>query len=231
MTDPTTADTAAPAARTELGRLRRQLVAAMQVHVPFDGWGRTALHNAASDLGITPEVAELAFPRGAVQMIACAAASADAAMLAAADAAGLSTLPVRERIAGAIRLRLTHEQPHRDAVRRAATLLALPHHAPVAARLVWRTADAIWRAAGDNSTDFAYYSKRASVSAVYGATLAYWLADDSADCADSWAFLQRRIATAMRFHRWQARRRERRADSRPDILGWLGRLRYPAAEG
>lgn len=235
MTESATAATTPPAAPaatppTALARLRQPLVAAMQVHVPFDGWSRTALHNAAADLGIDPAVADLAFPRGAIQMIACAASAADAAMLAAAATAEFAALPVRERIAGAIRLRLTHELPHRDSVRRAATLLALPHHAPAAARLIWRTADAIWRAAGDTSTDFAHYTKRASVSAVYAATLAYWLGDDSPDCADSWAFLQRRIDAVMRFHRWQAQRRQRAPQSRPDILGWLGRRRYPARE-
>src|SRR5205085_12427037 len=85
-------------------------------------------------------------------------------------------------------------QPWREAVRRALVVLALPHNAPPALRLLYETVDAIWYAAGDNATDFSFYTKRAILAAVYGATLLYWLEDRSPEFSDTRAFLDRRLA-------------------------------------
>jgi ubiquinone biosynthesis protein COQ9 len=87
---------------------------------------------------------------------------------------------------------------HREAVRRALGLLALPHNAPVAATTLWRTVDAIWYAAGDTATDFNYYTKRGLLAGVYSATVLYWLEDRSEGLADTWTFLDRRIGDVMR---------------------------------
>ncbi len=211
-------------AELPLAELRPRLVQAMLVHVPFDGWSKAALRNALRDLGLPESLAEIAFPGGAVQMVDCFTAAADAAMLAAADT--LQALKVRDRVAGAIRLRLQQAAPYRDAVRRAVTLLALPSNAPAAARLAWRTADAIWRAAGDSATDFSHYTKRATAAAVYTSTLLYWLGDDSPGQIDSMGFLERRIGNVMQFHSARTRLRDRLPAGRPRVAEFLGRLRY-----
>jgi ubiquinone biosynthesis protein COQ9 len=101
---------------------------------------------------------------------------------------------VHERVRAVIALRLARNRPHREAVRRALALLALPSQARLAAACTARTVDAIWHAAGDRSADFSWYTKRAILTVVYGASLLYWLRDGSEDDAATLAFLDRRLA-------------------------------------
>ncbi len=209
-----------------LDELRPALAEAMLPHVPFDGWSDAALVAAARDLGVDPAVARLAFPGGAADMVAAYIRAADAALVAACDTAEFRAMKVREKVTAAIRTRLEAAAPHREAVRRAAAILALPGNAALAARLTWGTADAIWRAAGDTATDFNHYSKRAIAGAVYAATLFIWMADESEGFADTWAFLDRRIAGVMRFEKWKAQLG--RGGDGPSLVRFLGRLRYPA---
>lgn len=212
-----------------LDELAPRLAEAMLPHVPFDGWSLAALDHAADDLGIDRDVARLVFPEGAPAMIAAFIRLADARMIEACDTAEFRGLKVRQKVAQAIRTRLTGFAPHREAIRKAASILSLPGNVPLATRLTWGTADAIWRAAGDRSTDLNHYSKRALVSAVYSATLFYWMADESEDFADSWAFLDRRIEGVMQFEKLKARLKPGENDERPSLVRFLGRLRYPPA--
>jgi ubiquinone biosynthesis protein COQ9 len=185
--------------------LRERLIDAAVAHVPFDGWGETALLAAARDLGIERALALNAFPGGAVEMIEFHSRLADRRMVAAYEAAETLGLKLRQKAALAIRLRLSANAAHREAIRRALSILALPIHAPLAARLIYRTVDAVWYALGDRSTDYNFYTKRGLLAGVYGSTLLYWLADKSPESAETWAFLDRRIAEVMRIPRAVAR--------------------------
>lgn len=207
-----------------LADLRPRLVAAMLPHVPFDGWSAAARDLAADDAGVDRDIAALALP-DAVAMIDAYILSADAAMTDAM--ANAHNMKVRERITFAIWSRISAAAQDREAIRRALAILALPQNAGIAARTLWRTADAMWRAAGDTATDFNHYSKRAILSGVYSATLLYWLEDDSEDFAATRAFLDRRIADVMRIEKAKAGVR-RVTDRLPDPARFLGRLRYPA---
>lgn len=208
-----------------LDELKPLLVEAMRPHVAFDGWSQAALEAAAADIGILPATARVAFPGGAPEMLEAYVALADARMQDALDTPEFRALKVREKITRAIRTRLEQAAPHKEAARRAVTLLAQPRNAALSARLSWRTADSIWRLAGDTATDFNHYSKRALAAAVYSATLLYWLGDDSDGHADSWAFLDRRIDNVMQIEKVKARIRP--AAERPSLIRLLGRLRYP----
>lgn len=208
-----------------LDELKPVLIEAMLPHVPFDGWSRAALEAAAQSIGILPATARLAFPGGVGEMLDAQTALADAKMRAALDTPEYRALKVREKVTLAIRTRLEQAAPHKEAIRRAVNLLAQPQHARLAARLSWRTADSIWRLAGDTATDFNHYSKRALAAAVYGATLLFWLNDDSEDNADSWAFLDRRIGNVMEIEKLKGRFKP--PAERPSLTRFLGRLRYP----
>ena len=203
--------------KSEVPPLKAHAFAAMRArilenslkHVPFDGWTEKALFEGAKDAGYAPAMALDVFPGGVPDAIDCAAEEADRAMLAALERMDFRTMRVRDRVAAAIRARLELSTPHREAIQRALTLLALPHNLPLGARTLWRTVDAIWYAAGDNATDFNYYTKRALLAGVYSATLVYWLNDHSPEHADTWAFLDRRIDDAMRVPKLVGKLRER----------------------
>jgi len=177
---------------------RARLLEAALDHVAFDGWSETALRAAARDIGIPLERALNAFPGGAAELVALHSTTADRAMVEALEREPLAEMRVRDKAARAIRLRLEANLRHREAVRSAVTFLMLPQNAGLAARLLYKTIDAIWYAIGDRSTDFNFYTKRGLLSAVYGATLFFWLNDKTEGCAATWGFLDRRIDEAMR---------------------------------
>ncbi|MDQ7247095.1 COQ9 family protein [Dongia sedimenti] len=177
---------------------RVRLLEAALDHVAFDGWSETALRAAAEDTGIPLERALNAFPGGATELIAFHSETADRRMLEALEQEPLSEMKVREKAAKAIRLRLEANFRNREAIRTALTALMMPQNAALAARLLYKTVDAIWYAIGDRSTDFNFYTKRGLLAGVYSATLFYWLNDKSEGGQATWTFLDRRIAEVMK---------------------------------
>ncbi len=175
-----------------------ELLDAILPHVAFDGWTEDAFRAAVEDSDLTGEAAKAACPRGAVDLAILFHKQGDAAMVEALSAADLSDMRFRDKVAHAIRLRLDAVDD-KEAVRRGTVLFALPHMAPEGSKLIWGTADAIWTALGDTSDDVNWYTKRATLSAVYGSVVLYWLGDDSADEQATTAFINRRIENVMQF--------------------------------
>ena len=184
---------------------RDRLFDAALGHVPFDGWSDKALLAGAADLGLDPDAARRAFPGGALALIGYHAARADRRMSEAAAMIDLSSLGVRQRIAAILRARFEANASAREAIRAAMGVLALPPNLPIALSLLYRTVDMVWWTAGDGSTDFNFYTKRLLLAGVYMATLNYWLNDRSENCAETWAFLDRRLDDVMRIQRARGR--------------------------
>lgn len=207
---------------------RPDLIRAMLPHVAFDGWGDTALMHAANDLGLDVEEAHLSFPGGVSDMIDTYTTSEIEEMERVLSTRGLHNMKIRERIFTAVQTRLELASGNKEASLRAARILALPQNNALALKILWRTVDAIWRAVGDKSTDFNYYSKRATLSAVYSATYLYWLDDTSEGHQNTWAFLHRRIEDVMKIEKAKQEWRKTRAQM-PSLTRFLGRLRYPVS--
>jgi ubiquinone biosynthesis protein COQ9 len=186
--------------------VKAQLLDAALGHVPFDGWSDKTLTAAATDAGIVLGLARSLYPRGGVDLALAYHRRGDAEMVTRLEQTDLSALRYRDRIARAVQLRL--ELADRELVRRGSTLFSLPHHAGDGARAVWGTADAIWTALGDSSDDLNWYTKRATLSAVYGATVLFWLGDDSSGHQATWDFLDRRIDQVMQVEKLKASFRE-----------------------
>jgi ubiquinone biosynthesis protein COQ9 len=113
----------------------------------------------------------------------------------------------RDKVAEAVRLRLSAVED-KEIVRRGSTLFAMPHMAPEGAKLIWGTADAIWTALGDTSDDLNWYTKRATLSAVYGSVVLFWLGDESEGHQATDAFIDRRIDNVMQFERVKSATRD-----------------------
>lgn len=191
---------------------RDAAIEAMLPNVPFDGWTVRALRSGLAAAGLPEDDASILFPGGAADMIAVFCDLADRRMIEAA--AAVTEPKLSARVQAIIVQRLTMSRPHKEAIRRAVAVLALPGNARTAAAITARTVDAIWHAAGDRSADFSWYTKRAILTGVYGATLLFWLRDTSDDDADTWAFLARRMQGIGRLMR-----------ARNRASGWFGRLR------
>ena len=187
---------------------RDATIDALLPHVPFDGWTRIALSRALAATGQHPDDALLLFPGGAADMIETFCDLADRRMLEDATALDLAVMRLPERVRAVIALRLARNRPHKEAIRRALGVLALPTNAPIAAACTARTVDAIWHAVGDNAADFSWYTKRASLAAIYAATLLFWLHDPSEDNAATLAFLERRLTGIARIGTMRRRMEE-----------------------
>jgi ubiquinone biosynthesis protein COQ9 len=209
-----------------LDELREALAGHLAAEAVFDGWSDVALDAAARALGVPPERAHLAIAGGATDMIDAWFAHVDRQMALALPPERLAAMRIRERITALVLVRIDTIAPHREALRRALAILALPQNVPLGAKLAWRAGDAMWRLAGDTATGFAHYTKRLTLGTIYGATLLAFLDDESEGHADTRAFLDRRIGDIMQFEKLKAQ-------FKPDperhfnMARFLGRLRYP----
>lgn len=189
----------------ETEKQRERVLLAALVHVPFDSWSQAVLDKAVDDAGLAEEEGARLFPGGVPELIEYFNTYTDDKMAAVLAGEDLSTLKTRDRIAAAVRVRLELLARHREAVRHALAYFALPQHAALGLKCLARTMDAMWRAAGDEATDFSYYTKRATLAGIYSATVLYWLDDDSEGFRDTFAFLDRRLADLMEFHKTRER--------------------------
>jgi ubiquinone biosynthesis protein COQ9 len=143
---------------------RDAAILAMLPNVAFDGWTKRALKAGARQADLSPDEADLLFPLGSIDMIETFCDLADRRMAEAA--AGLPDTRPSARVRAMIVLRLEQNRPHKEAIRRALAILALPQNARAAAHTTARTIDAIWHAAGDRSTSVSWYTKRATLTAI-----------------------------------------------------------------
>lgn len=192
----------------------------------FDGWSDAAVEAAADAAQIDPAVARLAFPGGAMDMIAAWVEHTDAGMVDAFPQDRIGGMKVRERIRELVWFRISAAIGREEAMRRALAIQAMPQNAPSALRQGWHSADLMWRLAGDAAADYNHYTKRAILAGIYGATLAVFVNDESEGKAETRAFLERRIDGVMKFEKAKANLlRDREGFS---VTRFLGRLRYPA---
>jgi len=209
-----------------LDELRLALAPEIARAAVFDGWNDDALDRAAAQAGVDAAVARLAFPAGAMDMIAAWIDSTDAKMQAAFGDGSLAQLKIRDRIRTLLQFRLDAVAGMEEALRRALAIQAMPHNLARTMQLGWRSADRMWRLAGDTATDYNHYTKRAILMGIYSATLAVWVDDASEGKAETRAFLDRRIEGVMKFEKAKAQLLHKRGGF--DVARFLGRLRYPA---
>ncbi len=219
--------TTAPAVEDPtLDELRLILAPSVADGAIFDGWGMEAVSMAADMEGIDPDIARLAFKGGAMDMIGAWIETVDAGMAAAFPPETIHSMKVRARIRALVAFRLNALAGRDEALRRAMAIMAMPQNAVRSLGIGWRSADIMWRLAGDTSTDYNHYTKRVTLLGVYGSTLAVFVDDESEGKRDTAGFLDRRIDDVMRFEKIKARVVGSDRD-RFSVTRFLGRLRYP----
>ena len=218
--------TAALPADPTLDEIREVLAPRLAAHAAFDGWTDKAVESAASELRIDSDVARLALKGGPMALIDAWIAAVDAEMAHRLPPEKLNAMKIRQRITALIATRLEIAAPDREGQRRAAAIMAMPQNLAATTRIGWRSADRMWRLAGDTATDFNHYTKRMTLSAVYASTLSVFINDESEDFADTRAFLDRRIDNVMQFEKVKAQAKSRQ-EFMPSLSRFIGRLRYP----
>ena len=209
-----------------LDELRLALAPEVARAAVFDGWTDAALAQAAALTGVDAAVARLAFSGGPMDMICAWIDVTDAKMRAHFADGHLSTLKIRDRIRTLLLFRLDASAGQEEALRRALAIQAMPQNLASTLKIGWRSADLMWRLAGDTATDYNHYTKRALLVGIYTTTLAVFLDDQSDGKAETRAFLDRRIDDVMKFEKAKAQLLGNREGF--DVARFLGRLRYPA---
>ncbi|WP_371170411.1 COQ9 family protein [Aliiroseovarius sp. 2305UL8-7] len=176
-----------------------RLLEAAIAHVPFDGWSDATLNAAAQDCDVSEADARAIFPRGALDLALAYHRAGDALMADRLTGADLNEMRFRDKIAAGVRFRL--EVADKELVRKGMAFFALPQNAGDGAAALWHTCGLIWETLGDSSTDLNWYTKRATLSAVYSSVVLFWLGDDSDVNEATWAFLDRRIDDVMQIEK------------------------------
>ena len=210
---------------TPLEALRRRLALAVGENAVFDGWSRTAVDAAADGRGIDRAQARLAMPKTQAGMVDTYIQGVDRALEEHFTPERLAGLKIREKIRSLVWKRFEIMEPAREAVRRGVAILAMPQNLPLAMRMGWRTADVMWRIAGDTSTDYNHYTKRLLLGGVYTSSLLVWLDDNTDGHTETAAFLDRRIDDVMKIEKYKAEWRG--SGEHLSLSRFLGRLRYP----
>ncbi|WP_309661442.1 COQ9 family protein [Sphingomonas sp.] len=205
--------------------LRQRLALSVGEQAVFDGWSRAAVDSAADKLGIDRAQARLAMPKTQAGLVDTYIQGVDRALQEHLTPERLAGMKIRAKIRALVWQRLEIMALAREAVRRGLAILARPQNLPLAMRIGWRSADLMWRLAGDTSTDFNHYTKRMTLGAVYASTLLAWLDDGSDQSSDTGTFLDRRIDDVMKFEKWKAEWKG--SGEHVSVARFLGRLRYP----
>ncbi|MGB7406950.1 MAG: COQ9 family protein [Pontixanthobacter sp.] len=210
-----------------LDELRVALAPMVADSAIFDGWTYDAVEAAAEMEGVDTDVARLAFPGGAMDMIGAWIEAVDAQMALECPRDRLGQMPIRERIRVLVQCRLDAIDGLEEALKRATAIMAMPQNLPATARRSWKSADLMWRLTGDTATDYNHYTKRTILGGIYAATLAIFADDTSEGKARTKEFLDRRIEGVMKFEKTKAKwlNSDRESFS---VTRFLGRLRYPA---
>jgi len=190
--------------RNTLEERRQAVLEVALVSAGHDGWTEELLQKSAKQAGLDTHDLHLAFPDGVGALLNyfCQRGDDEAAVLLAQ--AGLDDMRIREKITFGVRTRLDVDQDHKAAVRAAVAAFARPAHMSEGASALYRTADCLWQAAGDQALDYNRYTKRLILSGVYSATLMVWLSDTSEEHSKTWTFLDNRIEGVMRFEKTKA---------------------------
>ena len=196
-------------------------------HAGFDGWSDAAVHAAADEMDLDRDVAMLAFKGKTIDMIDAWVEGIDLELARRLPAEKLNAMKIRDRITALLATRLEIMAPDRESLRRALAIMAMPQNLAKAAKIGWRSADRMWRLAGDTATDLNHYTKRMTLSAVYGSTLSVFVNDDSENFTDTRAFLDRRIDNVMQIEKVKYQAKQRK-EFTPSLSRFIGRLRYPA---
>lgn len=200
--------------------IRARVLAFGLADAASEGFTEKLLAKAGKQAGLDKQELARLFESGPISLVAFYSKWADEQMKLRLAAMDLKPMKIRERIASAVRQRLAVLAPNKEAARRATALLSLPMHAMLGAKLLYQTVDAMWRAVGDTSTDFNFYTKRGILAGVYASTAIRWFSDASDDANATEEFLAARIENVMQFEKFKAKAKEALANL-PNFADWI----------
>ncbi|CUS07677.1 unnamed protein product [Tuber aestivum] len=205
-----------PAPGPPFSRPESAILSASLLHVPSHGFTDAALSFGARDAGYL-DISVNMFSRGVFDLVRYHLSTERLRLGDKVDfrkpepelPEGLRNLsiPAKIRVLCMERLRANAPIIHRwqeillkltdvvsmDLLMKALAVMSLAENIPASVSELARLSDEIWFLAGDGCHDTTWYTKRATLSAVYASTELFMTQDNSNDFEATWEFLDRRL--------------------------------------
>jgi len=205
--------------------VRVDILQAMLPIVVFDGWNQKSLRASIKSINLPEGSEELYFPEGALEVIRFWHDQMNEFVKSNLESLNKSEMKIREQVTAGVLSALESIGSNEEAMRRAIIRLSLPDAAVQGPTYLWSLADSIWRAIGDRSTDYNYYTKRTILAGVLGSTITVWISDSDQNKVKTKLFLDARISNVMSFEKSKFKIVEK-INNIPNFAEILGRLRY-----
>ena len=167
--------------KVNLNKLRYQILLEAKAHVSKCGWNDELFYNIASKSKFKlSEIAAL-FPEGHITLLEMYLDTVNKQMTEDSKKIYLIRLRVHERIKELIILRLKIMSREKELISKTYFHLLLPQNFKIASRCLYKAVDQIWFVAGDHSTDFNFYSKRAILASIYSVVMLHFVNNNSLD--------------------------------------------------
>lgn len=166
----------------ETSQIREEIMLATLSHVMFDDWSNQALYAGTQSAGYDTLTMHTEFPNGIQDVIVSFCTWADQTMLESLQQEDYKLCQgTSQRIGYLLNQRLNCLVSYKEPVRRLMAYFVLPPNNLLALRTLYTTVDTMWYAIGDKSTDFSYYSKRATLASICILSTCYWLTSNPED--------------------------------------------------
>ncbi|MDC7683476.1 COQ9 family protein [Asticcacaulis sp. BYS171W] len=209
-----------------LTALETELAHAVAAVMPDLGLNSLSVRAGAKRIGLSDAEVALVCPNGPADIAAILWREGDHAVEAEWTDEALAGLKIREKIATLLRARLAAACVDEAVTHRLIGHLCLPQHLGLYKRLLWDSADLIWRKAGDTALDENHYSKRLIVSGILATALMTRLTRGLEAQNEQ---IDRNIDQVMAFEKWKAKLPFKPETALLNVVETLGKLRFGSA--
>ncbi|KAI7868359.1 COQ9-domain-containing protein [Spinellus fusiger] len=176
--------------------VQNTLLKATLPHVKEHGWSLQSMQLGAASLNY-PSVAHGVFPKGGASLVDAFLKECRQQFIVSAEerknTGQLEGYTVNEKVKMLTMMRLALLKPYAQQWPEALSIMALPSNVGMSLGHLAELVDDIYFYAGDKSPDMGWYTKRASLAAIYSATELFMTQDMTPNHAETFRFLNRRL--------------------------------------
>ena len=161
-----------------LNKVRNNILDEAKKYVAKYGWNKNLLNKIAEKSKYDSNTITALFPDGYKSLLQLYLDEINLKMTNESKTLNLIRLKVHERIRELFILRLDIMAKEKRIITKTFFHLLLPNNYKFSLINLYKTVDQMWFLAGDNSTDFNYYSKRAILASIYSRTMMHFINND-----------------------------------------------------
>ena len=163
----------------KLNKIRNEILSEAKSYVVKCGWSEEMFNKVALNSKYESSVIFTLFPKGYISLIQLYLDEINKKMNDESKKLNLIRFRVHERIKELCILRFKIMVKEKKVISKTFFHLLLPSNYSFCIKNLYKTVDQIWFLAGDNSTDFNFYSKRAILASIYSAAILHFINNDN----------------------------------------------------